>query len=47
MLSKDEILAEISRYVDDGDYQDPQEIVDLLSSIRAYILAQNAEEPFL
>jgi hypothetical protein len=46
-MDKDDILAEIARYVDDGDYQDPQEIVELLSAIRAYILACDAEAPLL
>jgi hypothetical protein len=46
-MDKDEILAEIARYVDDDEYQDPQEIVNLLSSIRAYILACETEAPFL
>jgi thioredoxin-related protein len=36
-MDKDEILAEIGRYVDDGEYQDPQERIDLLTAIRAYI----------
>ena len=44
-MDKDEILAEIARYVDDGQYQDPQEIIDSVSSIRAYILACDAEAP--
>jgi hypothetical protein len=46
-MDKDDILAEIARYVDDGEYQDPQEIVELLSVIRAYILACDAEAPLL
>jgi thioredoxin-related protein len=46
-MDKDDILAEIARYVDDGEYQDPQEIIDLLTAIRAYILACDAEAPLL
>jgi hypothetical protein len=46
-MDKDDILAEIARYVDDGEYQDPQEIVELLSAIRAYILACDTEAPLL
>jgi thioredoxin-related protein len=46
-MDKDEILAEIARYVDEGEYQDLQGIIDLLTAIRASILARDADAPLL